>query len=121
MFSTPLLSFSEGLNKLDGERSWIEAARPSHSLGFGRDVNFLRSTWSSGQSNLLQKRRGPSDSLPIDRIQLLDPDVIEVAECAMQPVARCVSLIHDVRLRRLLAQKNEAGVLMPPTKVLHQA
>jgi hypothetical protein len=38
----------------------------------------------------------------------------------MQSVFWCVSWIHHVRLRRLLAQKNEAGTLMSLTEALHQ-
>jgi hypothetical protein len=69
---------------------------------------------------LFQKRRGLNDSLSVGRVQLLDIDAVEVAECAMQSVSWCVSRVHHVRLRRLLAQKNEAGTLMSPAEALHQ-
>jgi hypothetical protein len=88
--------------------------------GFDLNVDLIQSTWSGEQPHLFQKRRGCNDSLSVGGVQLVDIDAVEVAECAMQSVSWCVSWVHDVRFRRLLAQKNEAGTLMSPAEALHQ-
>lgn len=80
--------------------------------------SFLRSTWPSEQSHLFQKRHGLRNSLSIERIQSLGVAAVEVAERAMQPVSWYISWVHDVRLRRRRAQKNEAGTLMSPAEAL---
>ena len=82
---------------------------------------FSEGTCSSEQSHLFQMRRGLNDSLSVGRVQLLDIDAVEIAERAMQSVSWCVSWVHHVRLRLLLAQKNEAGTLMSPAEALHQS
>lgn len=86
--------------------------------GVDGDVSFLRSTRLGEQSHLFQKRRSFLDSFLVGRVQLFGVDAVEVAEGAMQPVSWCDSWVHDVRLRRRRAQKNEAGTLMSPAEAL---
>jgi len=72
------------------------------------------------QSYLFQKRRGLNDSLSVGRVQLLDIDAVEVAECAMQSVSWCSRGSIMYASADFWRRKKQAGTLMSPAEALHQ-